>query len=64
MDTVGQSSRPCKWTGAHLYVSRASDLFVQCKMHYISYIGVVTPGWMIYIGKGVMGCQMIMMIML
>ena len=32
---AGQSSRPCKWTGAHLHVLRASDPFLQCKMHYI-----------------------------
>ena len=34
---VGQSSRPCKW--------RAHDLFLQCKKHCISYIGVGTPDW-------------------
>ena len=39
---VGQSSRPCKRTGAHLHVSRASDPFLQCKMHYIFYVGVGT----------------------
>ena len=36
----------CKWTGAFLYVSIASDLFLQCKMHYISYTGVG-----IYVGR-------------
>jgi hypothetical protein len=25
---VGQSSQLCKWTGAHLYISRASNLFL------------------------------------
>ena len=28
-------------TIAHLHVLRASDPFLQCKMQYISYIGVV-----------------------
>ena len=28
---VGQSSRSYKWTGAHSYVSRACDLFLQLK---------------------------------
>ena len=37
---VDHSSRPCKWTGVHLHVSRAPDLFLQCEMHYISYIEV------------------------
>ena len=45
---VGQSTRTCKWTGAHLHVSRAYNPFLQCKMHYISYIGVGTLGWTIY----------------
>ena len=31
---VGQSSRPCKWTGAHLHVLRASEHLLQFKMHY------------------------------
>ena len=28
---VGQSSQLCKWTGAHLHILRASDLFLQVK---------------------------------
>ena len=42
---VDQSSWPCKWTIAHLHVSRAFDPFLRGKMHYISYIGVGTLGW-------------------
>ena len=42
------SSRLCKWNSAHLHVSRAFDLFLQCKMHYIFYIGVGTLDWMVY----------------
>ena len=40
---IDQSSRLYKWTVAHLCVSRAADLFLICKKHYISYIGVGTP---------------------
>ena len=37
---VGQSSRSYKLTSALSYVSRLSDLFLQCKKHYISYTGI------------------------
>jgi hypothetical protein len=48
---VGQSSRLCKWTGVHLHVSRASNLFLQCQMHYISYIGFGMLGWKFTVDK-------------
>ena len=49
---VGQNSRPCKWTGAHLHISRASDRFLRCKLHYISYTEVSALIWMIYNRQG------------
>ena len=36
----------------HLYVSRASDLILQCTKHYISYIEVGTLGQKIYSYQG------------
>ena len=32
----------------YAYILKASDLFLQCKKHYISYNGVGTSGWRIY----------------
>ena len=45
---MGTGRSEFKWTDAHLQVLRTYDLFLQCKMHYISYIGVRTPGWRIH----------------
>ena len=40
------------WTGTQSYVSRASDLFLQCKKHCILYSRVGTQAWMIYSQQG------------
>ena len=44
--------RYLKWIGAHLHVTRASYPFLQCKMHYIFYIGVGILCWKIYNRQG------------
>jgi hypothetical protein len=35
-----------------LYISRARDLFLKCKKHYISYIIDGIPGWRIFSQQG------------
>ena len=37
---VGQRSCVFKWNGVQLHVLRTSDLFIQCKIYYISHNGV------------------------
>ena len=47
LGTVDQSSQLYKWTCAHSCVSWASHLFLQCKKHYILYIGFSASDWRI-----------------